>query len=120
MSQNLFVLNQDLIKYLERLSKLELKPLSIRRKLKILKYAFKYIYNDKEVPLIWKNKFSIENINTRNSPLLNKIHTRIQFCDKNFFIYAINLFITLPIDVRTEKRFKTFMSLSETLLLNIF
>jgi hypothetical protein len=38
--------------YSERLSKLNLKQLSVRRKLKTLKYLFKCIYNHKDVPLL--------------------------------------------------------------------
>jgi hypothetical protein len=49
--------------------------------------------------------------------VVDKIHTRIQFCDKNIFIYAINLFNALLISIRTEKRLKTFLSLCETFLL---
>ena len=74
--------------YIERLVKLDLKSLRVRRDLKILKYVLKSIYNSNDVPLMWKNMFVLKD--SRNGFFLEKINTRIQLCDKNFFIYSIN------------------------------
>ena len=103
------------LSYSERLTKLDLKPLIVRKNLKMLKYAFKSIYNYIDVPFCWKNKFIIKE--TRNGLLLENIHSRLQFCDKNFFIYTINLFNSLPVNIRNEKQFVKFISLSESFLI---
>jgi len=106
------------LSYSQKLLELDLKPLKVRRDLKILKYVFKSIYNFSDVPLSWKNKFVMKD--SRNGILLEPIHTRIRLCDQNFYIYSINLFNSLPISVRNEKSFVTFMSLCQTFLLDIF
>ena len=48
--------------------------------------------------------------NSRNGLLLCKPKTRIKFCDKNIFIYSIDLFNSLPIDIRNETNFKCFLT----------
>jgi hypothetical protein len=75
--------------------------------LKILKYVFKSIYNFSDVPLSWKNKFAMKD--SRNGILLEPIHTRVRLCDRNFYIYSINLFNSLPIIVKNEKSFVNLM-----------
>jgi hypothetical protein len=102
----------------QRISKLDPKPLKVRRDLKILKYVFKSIYNFGDVPLLWRNKFAIKD--SSNGILLEPIHTRVRLCDKSFYIYSINLFNSLPILVRNEKTFMNFMSLCQTFSLDSF
>ncbi len=79
----------------------------VRGGIKILKLVFKSIHYYNDFPLSWKNKFLIKD--TRNVCMLDKIHTRIQFCDKNFFVHAINLFNSLPNQIRNEKHFVKFL-----------
>ena len=84
----------------------------------MLKLVFKSIHEYKDVPLSWKNKFVIKD--TRNGLMLEKIHTRLQFCDKNFFVYTINLFNSLPNEIRNEKQSVKFIFLCEKFLIDKF
>jgi hypothetical protein len=103
------------LSYKDRLKLLNLKPLQLRNDLCILKYVFKSIYNYNNICVHWKNFFVTNN--TRNGLVISNINTRINLCDKNFFVYAIKLFNSLPIDIRNEQSFICYKSKLELFLL---
>jgi hypothetical protein len=104
------------LSYKQRLIELELKPIELRRKLSALKIVFKCIHNRYDVPLSWKNIFTLKN--TRNGPILNSLKTRTHFCDKNFFSYTILLFNSLPTFIREDNNLNSFLNYSENFLSN--
>lgn len=103
------------LNYKQRLEILGLKPIQIRRELSVLKIVFKCIYNRIDVPLFWRNQFIIKN--TRNGLMLYSYKTRTNFCDKNFFCYAITLFNSLSQAIRNEIDFKKFLRNAEIFML---
>ncbi len=106
------------LSYSNRLEKLNLNPLSVRRDLKILKLLFKSINNYDSTPHSWRQIFITKD--TRNGLLLESLNTRINFCDKNFFNYCITLFNSLPKCIRNENSFVKFMNDCELFLMNNF
>ncbi len=69
--------------------------------------VFKCIYNFNDVPDLWKEIF--ETKTTRNGLILNISKIRFKFLDKNFFINAMKLFISLPIFIRNETNLSVFL-----------
>ena len=106
------------LNYFERLEKLDLIPITVRKNLKVLTFIFKSIHNYTDIPNNWKNIFI--SIHTRNGVLIEKIHTRIKFCDQNFFIFALNLFNYLPLDIRCETNLSKFLTKCKSLLITDF
>ena len=82
---------QNNLNYNQRLKYLNIDSLETRRKINILKIVFKYIMNSTDIPYNWKIMYNLSH-NTRNGRLIIKPSTRNHFCDKNFFMYSINLF----------------------------
>lgn len=99
------------INYKERLLKLNLKPLQLRREILCLRHAYNCIHNRNCVPLNWREKFKIKE--TRNGPLLEVPFSRISLCDHNFFIFSINLFNSLPKEIRSCNTLSSFIKESE-------
>jgi hypothetical protein len=90
--------------YKERLNKLRLKPLQVRRELLRLKTVFKCIYDHSDNPNKWKSNFIVKQ--TRNGLMIVTPKARITLCDKNLLIFAIKLFNCLPIETRNENNCK--------------
>ncbi len=86
---NFDAINLCHLSYSQRL--IDVKLFKVKRDLKILKYVFKSLINFSDVPLSWKSKFVMKD--SRNSILLEQIHTRVRLCDKNFYILLICLIL---------------------------
>ena len=97
------------LKYEERLKELNMTSLQTRRKLNVLKVVFKCVHDFEEMPYNWKNNYIISD-NTRNGILIVKPNTRNTFCDKDFFIFSINLFNNLPKFIRNETKLNVFLT----------
>jgi hypothetical protein len=100
--------------YKERLNKLFLNQLQVRRELLCLKIVLKCIYDHSDIPNKWKSNFIVKQ--TPNGLMIVTPKTRISLCDKNLFIFAIKLFNCLPIEKRNENIHKKFLKQAQLFL----
>ena len=106
------------LNFIQRLEFLDLKPLIVRKKLKVLKITFRTIYDYNDIPISWKKLLIINK--TRNGILVQQIHNRINLCDNNLFAMSSKLFNSLPINIRNETKCSKFIKLSEIVLIEEF
>jgi Reverse transcriptase (RNA-dependent DNA polymerase)/Endonuclease-reverse transcriptase len=97
---------QDL-SYNERLTKLKIKPISVRRQFKILKLIHKCKITPSEVPLNWTEIFKFTERH-RSGTQIVPIFARTAASDKNFFVYASKMYNMLPTNVRNEGSMNVF------------
>ena len=97
--------------YNHRLEILKLKSIEMRRNLKILTLIHK-IKNDK-YNVLYNLKYRFNFIETRNGTKIVKPYNVVNFCDRNFVIYSIHLYNTLPNEVRCEEKLSPFLSKCE-------
>ena len=102
-------MNLNEYNYTQRLEALNISSLECRRNVRTLKILFKCIHDFNGVPNHWKDFYSILR-NDRNGRIIDKPKTRNNFCDKNFFIHSIQLFNSLPIDIRNENNLNLFLT----------
>ena len=95
--------------YTERRDILGIKTLEVRHKYSILKQLYECLNNCPSIPSNWVSKFEF-NTNLRNGKLLLRPKTRNNFTDKNLFMYSIELFNSLPKNIRNEIHCKTFLT----------
>jgi len=97
--------------YYNRLQLLKLLPLEVRYKIKILKVIFKIKINKPHHLMHINNNYVFKD--TRNGTVIDKPICRINFCKKNFIIYSIDLFNSLPKQIRNETKFSKFIQLCQ-------
>ena len=90
------------LNYSERLKSLNLRSLEIRRQLKVLRTLYR-IKNNKYTTLS-RLKVRYNFVETRNGSKIVKPYNRINFCDKNFLIYSIDLFNSLLKGINDEEK----------------
>jgi hypothetical protein len=105
--------------YNERLIHLNIMSLESRRKLSYLKTLYNCINKSLSVPPTWMTKFKFSN-NVRNGKVLYKPKTRNNLTDKNFFIYSIDLFNSLPRSLRDQILLKTFVKNCKSFLIDSY
>jgi hypothetical protein len=104
--------------YEERLLFLKIISLEKRRKIQILKIVFKMRFNLNEYRHKWLNEISFHET-SRNGIFCNvSLHKTI--CDKSFFIYASNLFNSLPKNIRCINNYNSFVKEFNSFLYNTY
>jgi len=99
-------LHYNYIDYSQRLTVLGLKSLENWRKIRILNKMYSLSKNKNFLPNFLNDFYDLEC--KRNGLLAHVPKTRIQFCDKNFFMYSIKLFNSLPLIIRNCQKFSSF------------
>ena len=90
-----YKLGECALSYPERLKKLNLTPLSVRRDVKIIKFINRIITN-RESPEDWIKNFEFKR-NSRHGNTIKIRKNRINFCDNNIFDYPIKLYNSFPV-----------------------
>ena len=101
-----YKLNLFDVDYKTRLEILGLKALDSRRNIKILSKVFAIKYNKEFIPNDWFEKYKF--VNTRIGRNIIVPKTRINFCDKNFFIYSFKLFNNQTLIIRDSNSYSSF------------
>ena len=112
-----FKFNKTYLKYDKRLELLNIDSLLIRRKLQLLKTIFKIKMNFTNISENWKNELIFYE-SSRNGVFCKINLNRINLSDKYIFDYCVKLFNCLPLDVRNECKFNTFVNKSKLFLIN--
>ena len=108
-----YKMSETCLDYNQRLKLLNLESLESRRKYSVIKMLYKSINNFTEIPNHWKSMYKI-NENQRNGKLLYKPFNRNCFSDKNVFIYLIDLFNSLPKNIRNQINSNSFLTNCKT------
>ena len=98
------------LNYNERLEKLRLNTLSVRRNIKILKFTQKIRLNTESIPNDWNSRLNFVENDRTGTKIVNEM-IRISKCEKSYFYFSSNIFNNLPINIRSETNFKIFTKL---------
>jgi len=107
-----YKINNNDLKYHERLKFLNLQSLHVRNNLKILKIIHRFKYNKFTAYDHLKHYYKF--YDSRNGIFIEQLFSRIYFCDKNFVCNSINLFNSLPKDIRNEQKYSVFIRKCES------
>ncbi len=95
------------IPYLERLKVLNMLSLEIRRKVKMLIIVQKVKMKNELIPTSWLSKFNFKDT-YRYGPKIDLKKTRINFCDKSFFVDSSIFYNELPKEIREIEKINVF------------
>jgi hypothetical protein len=105
-----YKMNDSGFNYNERLKKLCLNTLSVRRNIKILKFTQKIRLNRESIPNDWNSRLSFVENDRTGTKIVNEL-IRISKCENSFFYFSSNIFNNLPINIRNETNLKVFTKL---------
>ena len=103
-----YKLSKSHLSYEERLKQLEINSLEKRRKIQILIIVFKIRFKLKGYQNKWQNEF--EFYETTRNGVFCKTYLHKTICDKNIFIYASNLFNSLPKNIKSDNNYRNFVN----------